>query len=102
MASLPSARSGRCTLARLPGEVEQVFTHFALRLTVYAAEFDGGGPDRLFLDPAGRGRGGGVLKHDAEGGRARSRANVTRAGRLLWKGQVVAASLARHLSRDGA
>jgi len=25
---------------RLPGEVEQVFTHFALRLTVYAAEVD--------------------------------------------------------------
>jgi A/G-specific adenine glycosylase len=29
---------------RLPGEVEQVFTHFALRLTVYAAEFEGGAP----------------------------------------------------------
>ena len=26
---------------RLPGEVEQVFTHFALKLTVYAAEFEG-------------------------------------------------------------
>lgn len=26
---------------RLPGVVEHVFTHFALRLTVYAAEFDG-------------------------------------------------------------
>ena len=26
---------------RLPGEVEQVFTHFALSLTVYAAQFDG-------------------------------------------------------------
>ena len=25
---------------RLPGEVEQVFTHFALRLTVYVAEVD--------------------------------------------------------------
>jgi A/G-specific adenine glycosylase len=29
---------------RLPGEVEQVFTHFALRLTVYAAEFEGAAP----------------------------------------------------------
>ena len=25
---------------RLPGEVEQVFTHFALRLTVYVAALD--------------------------------------------------------------
>jgi A/G-specific adenine glycosylase len=33
---------------RLPGEVEQVFTHFALSLTVYAAEFDGGAPDECF------------------------------------------------------
>jgi A/G-specific adenine glycosylase len=33
---------------RLPGEVEQVFTHFALRLTVYAAEFDGGAPAGCF------------------------------------------------------
>jgi A/G-specific adenine glycosylase len=29
---------------RLPGEIEQVFTHFALKLAVYAAEFDGGPP----------------------------------------------------------
>ena len=33
---------------RLPGEVEQVFTHFALRLTVYAAEFEGGAPADCF------------------------------------------------------
>jgi A/G-specific adenine glycosylase len=33
---------------RLPGEVEQVFTHFALRLTIYAAEFDGGAPAGCF------------------------------------------------------
>lgn len=33
---------------RLPGEVEQVFTHFALRLTVYAAEFEGGAPAGCF------------------------------------------------------
>ena len=33
---------------RLPGEVEQVFTHFALTLTVYAAEFDGGAPAGCF------------------------------------------------------
>jgi A/G-specific adenine glycosylase len=33
---------------RLPGEVEQIFTHFALRLTVYAAEFEGGAPAGCF------------------------------------------------------
>jgi A/G-specific adenine glycosylase len=33
---------------RLPGKVEQVFTHFALRLTVYAAEFEGGSPAGCF------------------------------------------------------
>jgi A/G-specific adenine glycosylase len=33
---------------RLPGEVQQVFTHFALTLTVYAAEFDGGAPSGCF------------------------------------------------------
>ena len=33
---------------RLPGEVEQVFTHFALRLTVYAAEFEGGARPTVF------------------------------------------------------
>jgi A/G-specific adenine glycosylase len=33
---------------RLPGAVEQVFTHFALRLTVYAAAFEGGAPDGHF------------------------------------------------------
>jgi A/G-specific adenine glycosylase len=41
---------------RLPGEVEQVFTHFALRLTVYAAEFEGGAPAGCFwvaLDTVG-------------------------------------------------
>jgi A/G-specific adenine glycosylase len=29
---------------RLPGRVEQVFTHFALSLTIYAADFDGSPP----------------------------------------------------------
>ena len=33
---------------RLPGTVEQAFTHFALTLTVYAAPFEGGAPDRHF------------------------------------------------------
>ncbi len=33
---------------RLPGEVEQVFTHFALSLTVYAAQFEGGAPAGCF------------------------------------------------------
>ncbi len=33
---------------RLPGEVEQIFTHFALSLTVYAADFEGGAPSGCF------------------------------------------------------
>jgi len=33
---------------RLSGAVEQVFTHFALRLTVYVAGFDGGAPEGHF------------------------------------------------------
>ena len=33
---------------RLPGTVEQVFTHFALKLTVYAAAFEGGAPEGHF------------------------------------------------------
>ena len=33
---------------RLPGAVEQVFTHFALSLTVYAAPDEGGAPDPHF------------------------------------------------------
>ena len=33
---------------RLPGAVEQVFTHFALTLTVYAGAFEGGAPDGCF------------------------------------------------------
>ena len=33
---------------RLPGTVEQGFTHFVLMLTVYAAEFEGGAPDQHF------------------------------------------------------
>jgi A/G-specific adenine glycosylase len=33
---------------RLPGAVEQAFTHFALRLTVYAAAVEAGAPDRHF------------------------------------------------------
>jgi A/G-specific adenine glycosylase len=40
---------------RLPGEVEQVFTHFTLRLTLYAAEV-GSGPPReegqIWIEPA--------------------------------------------------
>jgi A/G-specific adenine glycosylase len=39
---------------RLPGTVEQVFTHFALTLTVYAGTFDGGAPDGHFwVTPGG-------------------------------------------------
>ena len=44
---------------RLPGAIEQVFTHFELTLTVYAAAIDGGAPDGCFwltadgLDEAG-------------------------------------------------
>jgi A/G-specific adenine glycosylase len=33
---------------RLPGTVEQVFTHFALELTVYAAAFEGAAPEGHF------------------------------------------------------
>jgi len=33
---------------RLPGEVEQIFTHFALSLTVYAADFEGRAPGDCF------------------------------------------------------
>lgn len=33
---------------QLPGEVEQVFSHFVLKLTVYAVEFDGGAPAGCF------------------------------------------------------
>jgi A/G-specific adenine glycosylase len=33
---------------RVPGEVEQMFTHFALKLTVYATEFDGDAPAGCF------------------------------------------------------
>jgi A/G-specific adenine glycosylase len=33
---------------RLPGTVEQAFTHFALKLTVYAGAFDGGAPEGHF------------------------------------------------------
>ena len=33
---------------RLPGRVEQAFTHFVLMLTVYAGEFEGGAPSGHF------------------------------------------------------
>ena len=33
---------------RLPGAVNQTFTHFALRLTIYAAPFEGGAPEGCF------------------------------------------------------
>ena len=33
---------------RLPGAVEQVFTHFALTLVVYAGAFEGGAPEGHF------------------------------------------------------
>ena len=38
----------RANWRRLPGTVDQVFTHFALTLTVYAATFSDGAPDGLF------------------------------------------------------
>ena len=50
-------------------------------------------PGRLFLGRARRGRRGRVLEHDAQGGRARARASLTAAGRLLWKAQGLAANL---------
>ena len=33
---------------RLPGAVEQTFTHFAVKLTLFAADFDGAAPGELF------------------------------------------------------
>ena len=47
-ASWPSLGPVTASWRRLPGTVEQVFTHFALTLTVYAGTFDGGAPDGLF------------------------------------------------------
>ena len=48
MARSSGPRRSSALWRRLPGEVEQVFTHFALSLTVYAAEFDGGAPAGCF------------------------------------------------------
>ena len=70
---------------RLPGEVEQVFTHFALRLTVYAAEFDGEAPAGCFWVAPDAVRRGGILEHDAEGGRARPGAILTPRGPIVME-----------------
>ena len=85
---------------RLPGAVEQAFTHFALRLTVYAAAFEGGAPDGLFLGGARRCRRCGFLERDAQGGRVRVRAALTH-GPNLWKGQSPAGSLLRMINYGG-
>ena len=45
---LPEAAPVSARWRRLNGEVEQVFTHFALSLTIYAAEFDGAAPAGCF------------------------------------------------------
>ena len=45
---LASAAPVAARWRRLPGTVGQVFTHFALTLTVYAAAFEGGAPEGYF------------------------------------------------------
>jgi A/G-specific adenine glycosylase len=45
---LPSLAPIDAHWRRLPGSVEQAFTHFVLMLTVYAAEFEGGAPAGCF------------------------------------------------------
>ena len=44
----PSVAPVAAPWRRLPGAVEQAFTHFVLMLTVYAAEFEGGAPMGFF------------------------------------------------------
>jgi A/G-specific adenine glycosylase len=45
---LPGAAPVDARWRRLPGDVEQVFTHFALKLIVYATEFEGRAPADCF------------------------------------------------------
>ena len=47
---------------RAAGDVEQVFTHFALRLVIYVGALTGPTPDGLDLDRAARGRDGRILQ----------------------------------------
>ena len=80
---------------RLPGTVGQVFTHFALTLTVYAAAFEGGAPDGPFLGRARRGRRGGIFERDAQGGRPRLQARMTGSASNCY-GNVKASPLVFH------
>ena len=77
---------------RLPGEVEQVFTHFALGLTVYAAEFTGGAPEGcLWIAPDAVGVSGfssmmrkaveHALNHGGDDGSEHGRSRDTQAAR---------------------
>jgi A/G-specific adenine glycosylase len=68
---------------RLPGDVGQVFTHFALKLTVYATEFDGRAPaDCFWVKPDAIGTAGfsSMMRKAVEHALTQ---NVTRASRLL-------------------
>ena len=102
MVGLPASRRSSARWRRLPGEVEQVFTHFALRLTVYAAEFEGGAPAGCFWvkpDAVGAAGFSSMMRKAVEHALTQ---RLTAAGRLLWKGQGVAANLAKTLRPDGA
>ena len=68
---------------RLPGDVEQVFTHFALKLIVYATEFEGRAPaDCFWVNPDAIGTAGfsSMMRKAVEHALTQ---NVTSANRLL-------------------
>ena len=69
--SPPPRRPSRAAWRRLPGFIEHVFTHFTLRLALFAArgEFRGGRRRGNDLDIARRNRDVGVFRPDAQGGR---------------------------------
>ena len=88
---------------RLPGTVEQVFTHFALTSPspVYAAEFDGGSPRPAVLGrPLDAVGAVGFSSMMREGGQSTlSRKRDARRSIVPWKGQVVAANLGESAAR---
>ena len=85
--------------------VEQVFTHFALTLTVYAAAFEGGAPDGCFWvtpDAVGEAGFSNMMRKAVEHALSPEPDGV--ANRLLWKcSRCIAANLAdAPLVADGA
>src|ERR1700679_2293081 len=88
-------RSGRRALAAAAGRRRTGF--HPLRAEAYRLRggIRGWRPGRLFLGQTRCDRRSRFLEHDAEGGQTRPDANVTRANRLLWKGQVVTANLGK-------